>query len=379
MQGVGQAVDRIVPARRGAVAAAVGDLELIGLIDLLRDLHAEAERAAVAQRAATALVDRELGVDQVAVVLQEPMHAVVRRIRQLLIGRERQDDVAVRLEAFVDVADHVGHEDRRHRLVVDGAAAAEIAVDLLQLERVEIPVLALGLDHVEMRKQQQRAARAGAVQPRHQVAFARPRREHRDIGGRETAGAQPRRHRLRRLHGIAGGIRRVDLDELAIDVEKGLLVTGADFGSANAGKRGDNDGNRQPAACSPDEAKRNPGMLPGGRTFPHCASLHAGYGCGSLRRNAAIVLSDASLAKSSAVGSCGLSRVALTMQRKPMGSPLLARNWCQVMGGTVTRSLVSSDRTSSPTRQCPRPRRISTACMCSCRSSVEKPPAAISK
>ena len=59
--------------------------------------------------------------------------------------------------------------------------------------------------------------------------------------------------------------------------------------------------------------------------------------------------------------------------------PRVARNWCQVQGGTVTRSRAPTARTSWPTRQCPRPRRISTPCMCSWRSSVENPPGATSK
>ncbi len=45
-----------------------------------------------------------------------------------------------------------------------------------------------------------------------------------------------------------------------------------------------------------------------------------------LSRNAAIFGSALSRARSSAVGSCGLSRCAFTMQRKPSGSPLVARN-----------------------------------------------------
>ena len=79
--------------------AAIGDLELIGLVDLLGELNREAEGSPVAQRPAAALVERELGVDQVAVVLQQPAHAVVRRIRKLLVGREREDDVALGLVA----------------------------------------------------------------------------------------------------------------------------------------------------------------------------------------------------------------------------------------------------------------------------------------
>jgi branched-chain amino acid transport system ATP-binding protein len=86
-----------------------------------------------------------------------------------------------------------------------------------------------------------------------------------------------------------------------------------------------------------------------------------------------------SSASSASVGRCGLSRVALTMHRKPSGSFVVARNWCQVQAGTVTRSLGSTARTSVPTKQRPRPRRISTPCMCSWRSSEENPPGATSK
>ena len=102
LQGVGEAIDRVVAARRGAVPAAIGDLELVGLIDLLGELDREAERAGrCAMRAAAALVDGELGVDQLAVVLQQPAHAIVRRIRKLFVGREREDDVALGLVALL--------------------------------------------------------------------------------------------------------------------------------------------------------------------------------------------------------------------------------------------------------------------------------------
>jgi len=164
-QRLGEAIDRVVGPRRRAVAAAIRHFELIGLVDLLGQLHGETERPAVAQGAAAALVDGEFRIDQVAMVRQQPAHAVVRRIRQLLVGGQRQDDVAVGPERLLDVADQVGDEDRRHRLVVDDAAVDE-------LERVGVPVLAPRFHHVEMGKQEERPARAGAAQPRHQVALA---------------------------------------------------------------------------------------------------------------------------------------------------------------------------------------------------------------
>ena len=72
-----------------------------------------------------------------------------------------------------------------------------------------------------------------------------------------------------------------------------------------------------------------------------------------------------------AVGSTGRSRSLLTMHRNPKASPALARNWCQVQAGMLTRSCGPTSRTSWPTRHWPWPRRIMTACACSCRSRVE--------
>ncbi len=92
---------------------------------------------------------------------------------------------------------------------------------------------------------------------------------------------------------------------------------------------------------------------------------------GQPARNAAIAGIAFIAASSSSLGSCGRSRSALTMQRKPSGSPPVARNWCQVQDGMVTRSCGPTSRTSSPSRQWPRPRRIITAWTCSWRSKVE--------
>src|ERR1700681_2721886 len=117
-------------------------------------------------------------------VLEQIMRTVMRRIGEFFVGRERQDDVAIGLEALLDVFDQVGDEDRGHRLVVDGAAAAEIAVDLLQLERVEIPVLALSFDHIEVSNKEDRLARASAAQSRNEVTLTRPCREYLYVGGR---------------------------------------------------------------------------------------------------------------------------------------------------------------------------------------------------
>ncbi len=157
-------------------------------------------------------------------MLEQPTRAIMGRVRQFLVGGERQDDVAIGPEPLGDVTDEVGDENRRHGLVVDRAAAAEITVDLLQPEGIEIPVFGLRLYDVDMGNQQQRAQRAGSAQARDQVALARSGRQHADIGSRKAACAQPRRHGLGRPHRIAGGLRRVDLHQFPIDLPKELRI-----------------------------------------------------------------------------------------------------------------------------------------------------------
>ncbi len=144
--------------------------------------------------------------------------------RILLVGLEREDDVAVGLIAFLLVADHVRDERRRHVFVVARAASVEIAVLLDELEGIGGPVLRLRFDDVDMGEEEDRLARAGAVQPGDEVALARRRLEHLHVGVGKACGAQPRRHRVGGAGGVAGLGDRVDLDELLVDVDGALLA-----------------------------------------------------------------------------------------------------------------------------------------------------------
>ncbi len=177
---------------------------------------------AILQRPAAPLVDRQLGVDQRPMLLEEPDHAVVPAT--FFVRRQRHDEIAVGHEALPPVADQIRHERRGHCLVVGGAAAVEVAVPLEQLEGIDRPVFPIRLDDVEMSQQQQRPPGPGAAQARHHVALARSRHQHLDVGGREPGGEQPASHRLRRLGVVADGVGRVDLDQLLIDLAQELLV-----------------------------------------------------------------------------------------------------------------------------------------------------------
>ena len=68
-QSIGKTIDRIVAAARRAVPAGIGYFQPVGLVDFLGKLDRIAHRLAVAQRAAATFVDRELGINQRAVVL----------------------------------------------------------------------------------------------------------------------------------------------------------------------------------------------------------------------------------------------------------------------------------------------------------------------
>src|SRR5260370_36235863 len=82
--------------------------------------------------APAAFVESEFGINKVAVILQEPVHAVVRPAA-LFIRGESHDDVAVGLEALILVLDQGGDPDGRLSLVVASAAAGRTAIELHEL------------------------------------------------------------------------------------------------------------------------------------------------------------------------------------------------------------------------------------------------------
>ena len=116
-------------------------------------------------------------------MLDQPLHADLVAVENFLVGLQHDDDVAIGREPLLLVANQVGDERGRHKFVVACPAAIEVAIAFQQLERLDRPVLAFGLDHVEMREQQNRSARAGPPQPRDEVALALRRLEHMNVGG----------------------------------------------------------------------------------------------------------------------------------------------------------------------------------------------------
>jgi len=84
-----------------------------------KDRHAIQERFAALEFAAAAFVKAEFGVDQSAIVLDQPVGAVPLRSRaQFFVSGQREYEIALGPVTLHLVADHVGDENRRHRFVV---------------------------------------------------------------------------------------------------------------------------------------------------------------------------------------------------------------------------------------------------------------------
>ncbi len=126
---------------------------------------------------------QELGIDQRAIVLQEPVDAVGRP-QALLVCGERHE-IARRGEAFLPQPDQRRYPDRRLCLVIGGAAAVEVAILLLEHERIDGPVFLARVDDIDVGEQEYGLGRVGAAEPRDEIVLIRFSAENLHIGGRK--------------------------------------------------------------------------------------------------------------------------------------------------------------------------------------------------
>src|SRR5262245_51364951 len=90
----GEMVDGVVARRQRAVPARIGHVEAERLEQLLARLEAAHDALAVLdQRIAAVDVETELGVDEIAMILEQPVDAVV-AAAALFAGGEREDQRA---------------------------------------------------------------------------------------------------------------------------------------------------------------------------------------------------------------------------------------------------------------------------------------------
>ena len=131
IERAGEVVDGVVGNGQRTVSALVAHLEAVVDDVLLAHLDVVRELRAVDRLAPAAFVQANSASIELALVLQQPLDAVV-RAAAFLVGGERDDDVAVGLEAFALVANEIRDPDGRLRLVVARAAAVEVAVLLVE-------------------------------------------------------------------------------------------------------------------------------------------------------------------------------------------------------------------------------------------------------
>ena len=120
----GKMIDRVVGHGHGAMAALIPNFEADFDHVFFADLDVVGDFLASGLFSPASFVDAEFGVDQVAMGLDQPVDTVIGPAA-FFIGGERHDQVAVRFEAFLLIADQIGDPDGGLGLVVTGAPAIE--------------------------------------------------------------------------------------------------------------------------------------------------------------------------------------------------------------------------------------------------------------
>src|SRR2546425_8653709 len=87
-------INRIVLHRARTVPARISHLEAEALIHLFARLNAIQEVLAVFDQTLAPLIEREIGIHEIPIIFQKPLHTVV--IAAFFISRERDDQVTIR-------------------------------------------------------------------------------------------------------------------------------------------------------------------------------------------------------------------------------------------------------------------------------------------
>jgi hypothetical protein len=209
------------------MAAGIGHLQAITLRGLLSGLDFQSHAMALGvEFAEGTLIDGKCRIDEISSIFAEPLGAV-KCAGGLFAAGQCQLDRPPRPVSLCAEANQRIDPNRRLRLVVERSAGVEKTILLDEREGIPSPVLALRFHHIDMRQQQNGFEfRIRAAIDRDLAAFLRTirRGEYLHIAFRNSGGLQARRHTLRRQRAVAGGQRRVGLDELFIEVAKGRFA-----------------------------------------------------------------------------------------------------------------------------------------------------------
>ena len=96
--------------------------------------------------------ERIFGVDQIPMIGQQPLDAVV--IATFFVGCECDDQITIRYIAFFAKTEESSNPGRCHGFIVGSATAPEVAFPFKKFERIDRPILPRRLDHIQMGNQQ---------------------------------------------------------------------------------------------------------------------------------------------------------------------------------------------------------------------------------
>ena len=152
----GEAVDRIVLGWQRAVATRIMHRQAERHVYLFTRLHGTHQALAVeTDRVARVHVDDVRRVDQVTMIREQPLDAVVIH-PSFLAGREGDDQIAVRPIAFLLEPCERGDQNGGSILDILRATAVEESILFGEREGIERPILAARFDDVEVREKQDR-------------------------------------------------------------------------------------------------------------------------------------------------------------------------------------------------------------------------------
>jgi hypothetical protein len=178
---------------------------------LLGDLDGVERPPEHVEREGADLAEHVFCTYQIGVIVDEEQAAVL--AAGLLVGHGGEDDVARQLLAAPGDEGQDTGAHRRHVLHVDRAAAPKVAVVDFAGERAVLPPRRVGLDHVDVRVQEQRRLLPGAGDARDHARAALLARDERrlDLGRAEEIGER-----------LGGGLL------VAVVVAAGAAVDGGD-------------------------------------------------------------------------------------------------------------------------------------------------------
>src|SRR2546430_884718 len=154
-------------------------------------------------------------------LFEQPVHTV--RRAALLIGGQRENQIAVRQISFPFQADEIGNQDGIAFLHVFCAAAVEVAVFLDEFERIGGPVRSERFDDIKVPDEKDGLTFSGPTKTRDEIFLPFVRPGDLDIAFGEASVAQTFGHRFGGGCHVANGVGGIDLNELLENVMRQLL------------------------------------------------------------------------------------------------------------------------------------------------------------